>query len=122
MEELTIKIEIRKDKLVEVLAEGFSGDFIEIVVGKAFDPCIIEDEYLVVTQTDEDISSKLKISIQELGLETIYALVYELMKIMREQDKMVDMYNFLLSMLDSFDSIPIEQANDYILKILEKVG
>jgi hypothetical protein len=121
--ELTIKIEIKRDKLAEVLVEGYNADAsIKIEVTKAFEPCIIEDDYLIIKQIDVDsIISEVKISIGELGYETIYALVYELLRRLKDQDDKANKESLLYGIIEQFGSFNLEQANEFILKILEMV-
>lgn len=122
MEELIIKIIVNRDKLAEVLVKGYNVDNIEISTGKAFDPCIVDDEgFLNIKQVDDGILAEIRISVEELGNDTIYALVYEMMKLLRERGKESDMEEFLFSILDRFDYLNMELANDIIIKILGKV-
>lgn len=123
MEELTIKIEIKRDKLAEVLVEGYNADAsIKIEVAKAFEPCIVEDDYLIIKQIDVDsVISEVRISIGELGYETIFALLYELLKRLKEQDDKANMESLLYGMIEQFGNFNLEQANEFILKILEMV-
>lgn len=122
MEELTIKIIVDRDKLAEVLVEGYNVDNIEISTGKAFDPCIVDDEgFLNIKQADDGVLAEVRISVEELGNDTIYALVYEMMKELKERGKKIDMETFLFSVLDGFGDFSMEQANEFIIKILGKV-
>jgi len=123
LEELTIKIEIKRDKLAEVLVEGYSTDAsIKIDIVKAFEPCVVEDDYLIIRQIDDDsIIAKVRISIGELGYETIFALVFELIKKLEEEDDQVSIENLLYSIIESSGGKSLEQANELILKVLEMV-
>lgn len=120
--ELTIKIEIRKDKLAEVLVGGFSGeDFIQVGSAKAFDPCLIEDDYLVIRQKDEGFLAEVRIGLEELGDSTIYALAYNVMRKLRDSGAQANKEEFLFGMIEQFGSFNMEQANEFILKIIEMV-
>lgn len=122
MEELTIKIIIKKDRLAEFLVEGFKDkDDIVIEVFKAFEPFIVENDYLIIKQIDDGISSEVQISIEELGYETIFSLVFALLRKLKEQDDKVNMESLLYGIIEQFGSFNLEQANEFILKILEMV-
>lgn len=120
--ELTIKIEIRKDKLAEVLVGGFSGeDFIQIGIPKAFDPCFIEDDYLVIRQKDEGFLAEVRIGLEEIEDSIIYALAYNVMRKLRDSGAQANKEEFLFGTIEQFGSFNMEQANEFILKIIEMV-